>query len=83
MLPHHIHRRFQWSSEKITWTMIDWNIVVHTDEKNFSLDGPDGFAYYWHHISREERKFSKIRGEVDLLWYERLFLAQRSLTWQL
>lgn len=59
ILPSRIHKSFQWSSEEVTWTIRNWNRVVWTNEKKFNLDGPDGFAYYWHHLSREERIFSK------------------------
>lgn len=34
MLPRHIHQRFQWSSEKVTWTMVDWNRVVRAVEES-------------------------------------------------
>lgn len=48
----------------------DWTKVVFSDEKKFNLDGPDGCAYYWHDLRKEEKIFSKrVQGGGSLmLW---------------
>jgi hypothetical protein len=48
----------------------DWSKVVFSDEKKFNLDGPDGFAYYWHDLRKEKTIFSKrVQGGGSvMLW---------------
>lgn len=52
------HVRLAWAKDKITWGS-KWKDVIWSDEKKFNLDGPDGFAYYWHDLRKEELVFSK------------------------
>jgi transposase len=40
----------------------DWRSLWFSDEKKFNLDGPDGFAYYWHDMRCEKKIFSKRQG---------------------
>ena len=48
----------------------DWTKVWFSDEKRFNLDGPDGFAYYWHDLRFDKRIFSKRQagGGSVMIW---------------
>ena len=47
-----------------------WSKIIFSDEKKFNLDGPDGFAYYWHAIGEEEKIFSRRQagGGSVMVW---------------
>ena len=70
MLPRHEVAREAWARQKVTWNPADWRNVVWSDEKKFNLDGPDGFAYYWHDLRTERRIFSKRQqdGNSIMAW---------------
>jgi len=70
MLPRHKVAREAWARQKVTWNPADWRNVVWSDEKKFNLDGPDGFAYYWHDLRTERRIFSKRQqgGNSIMVW---------------
>lgn len=44
--------------------------MVWSDEKKWNLDGPDGFAYYWHDLRKEPEMFSKRAqgGGSAMIW---------------
>lgn len=53
----HIKNRKQFAISHMSWTK-EWHKIIFSDEKKFNLDGPDGFAYYWHDLRKENRVFS-------------------------
>ena len=63
----HIANRLQWDKKNISLT-IEWTIDIFSDEKKFSLDGPDDFQYYWHCLKQKEQYYSSHqKGEVSLM----------------
>ncbi|GJQ75828.1 hypothetical protein Trydic_g17897 [Trypoxylus dichotomus] len=52
-----------------------WKKVVFTDEKQFSVDGPDGFQHYWHNLRKEPKVISgrSQGGEGVMVWGPCLF----------
>ena len=65
----HIEQRLKFAKEAIE-TRLDFKSVVWSDEKKFNLDGPDGFAYYWHDLRKEKKYFSKrqMGGGSLMVW---------------
>ena len=66
----HRKKRKKWAEARVDWTLEKWSKVIFSDEKKFNLDGPDGFAYYWHDLRREPRVFSRRRagGGSLMVW---------------
>lgn len=63
----HKDARVQWARNHMNWTD-EWLSVLFSDEKKFNLDGPDGWAYYWHDIRKEPQTFfSRQQGGGSLM----------------
>jgi len=54
----HQFARIEWAMDKVGWNE-EWNNILFSDEKKWNLDGPDGYAYYWHDLRKEKLIFSK------------------------
>lgn len=67
--------------ENIKFKTEEWRSIIFSDEKKFNLDGPDGWAYYWHDIRTEEKLFSKrqMGGEYVMVWSSFSYYRQGSM----
>lgn len=67
--PHHIESRLKWAHDHVDFGE-KWKIVVFSDEKKFNLDGPDGFKFYWHDLSKEPKTCMSrnFRGGGLMVW---------------
>lgn len=52
----HREARLAWAKKQLK-ERTNWKKIIFSDEKRFTLDGPDGCKYYWHDIRREPRTF--------------------------
>jgi IS30 family transposase len=62
--------RLNFSRNKINWSK-KWRQVIFSDEKKFSLDGPDGVLYYYHDLRKDERIMTSRRqmgGGSVMIW---------------
>jgi len=70
MKARHEKERVGWATERMVWSKEKWRTIVWSDEKKFNLDGPDGLAYKWHDLRKEQQWFSKRHsgGESLMVW---------------
>jgi DDE superfamily endonuclease len=64
-----IEGRRKFALDHLRWEG-QWQKIIFSDEKKFNLDGPDGFAYYWHDLRTEEKIFSSRQsgGGSVMIW---------------
>lgn len=71
--------RLQWARDHMQWVE-QWSRTIFSDEKKFNLDGPDGYAYYWHDLRKEKLIFSRrnFGGGSLMVWlgFSREYKAQ-------
>lgn len=85
-----IASRKHFAISHMSWTQ-EWRKIIFSDEKKFNLDGPDGWACYWHDLRTEPKIFSKrqsgggsvmvwgaigYRKKVDLIFVENRMNAE-------
>lgn len=65
----HKKHRLTFAKDRIHWRS-KWKRVIFTDEKRFNLDGPDGFAYYYHDLRKEKlvKKRRQMGGGGVMIW---------------
>ena len=66
----HKKARYEWAKDHVTWPLNDWKYVIFSDGKKLNMDGPDGFAHYWHDLRKEPRYFSTRQqgGQSVMVW---------------
>lgn len=79
--PANIEARKKFALDHIHWTD-RWQKIIFSDEKKFNLDGPDGFAYYWHDLRTEPKIFSQRQsgGGSVMVWGAIGYLKKMPLT---
>lgn len=85
LTPFHKAKRVEWARERIGLPASYCHNVIFSDEKRFSLDGPDGASYYWADKRLPKRIFStrqqgcgsvmvwagvSARGATDIIFVE-------------
>lgn len=66
----HKKNRLTWCFDQIIFTPEEWRTVVFSEEKKFSLDEPDGNAYFWYDMRTDDKNFStrKHGGGSVMVW---------------
>lgn len=55
LTPLHVQNRLAWARRQLANGASIWRRTVFSDEKRFSLDGPDGADSDWHYLRHERR----------------------------
>lgn len=65
----HIKDREKWAFKHIQQST-NWQKVIFSDEKKFTLDGPDQWSYYWHDLCKDPELFKTRQsgGGGILVW---------------
>ncbi|KAM8702592.1 hypothetical protein ACLKA7_001928 [Drosophila subpalustris] len=62
-------QRLDFGRSNMTWKK-EWERVVFSDEKKFNLEGPDGYAYYFHDLRKEEHTLDRLHSRAGgvMVW---------------